>query len=45
MRLMSRSKKWRSLGIEMLIGLGLSGLVMVVSWASTGEVLFVYRGL
>jgi hypothetical protein len=38
----SRARTW---GIEMVIGLGLAGLLLVVAWTSSGEVPFVYGGL
>jgi hypothetical protein len=42
MKLTRRARGWL---IEAAIGLALAALVVVVAWATTGEVPFVYRGL
>ena len=42
MKLPERCRTWF---IEAAIGLGLAGLAVIVAWAATGEVPFVYRGL
>ena len=42
MKIGSRARGW---ALEALIGLALAALVVIVAWAATGEVPFVYRGL
>lgn len=42
MKLGSRARGW---AIEALIGLALAALAVIVAWATTGDVPFVYRGL
>jgi hypothetical protein len=42
MKFARRARGWM---IEALVGLALAALAVVVAWATTGEVPFVYRGL
>jgi hypothetical protein len=42
MKLRERSRTW---AIEALIGLSLAALAVIVAWASSHQVPFVYRGL